>query len=1179
MRGWKNRRASKHRGKLSHCHPRTFAEPLENRVMLTGVTLIAHGFGSDASGWVSAMGDAIVERAATSIDFIRYTLTVTDPGHDGGELDVAASSPQGPALNSTSAANPEIMLLLDWSDVAGGLPLGGYHRSTVDVAAAVAAKLVTPNFLDGLVGHEIVSLPMHLIGHSRGGSLVNELARDLGKLGVWVDHLSTLDPHPVKGISQGDVTNWGDAAMGAPQNVQFADNYWRSDADPLDFDGESVAGAHNLNLSESVLGSFSGYATEHSDVHLWYHGTIDTRSVARDDGNAVPLDWYEDAMGPRQKVGYQFSRIRGGARPADGIGIAYGGSAQRDNVMVGSPASAWPSIGQVDAPFESSGAMTIGTTLDLDYRYQLAGGSGATVACFADTDRNPFDGNEIQLGSTQSLSVTGSNVSYRLLSRPTSSVIPGLKYLFLRVIANGHTRYDYLPAPLTFANPQVPAPPSNSGFDRVRTLPASGFDVQTFTLGPNEHYIIRVADDDPDQSSLFASVQLFSPTGASLTGVGLGWGSWSREASSGSGGTFRLVLSNLINYSLDYRALLVRAPGAQSADTDGDGGFLKSGQTRTGTSPTIDVDVYRFTVSTPKTVVFWSGSTSLAHGAPHLSVFGPSGTSTGVSASTSSFFASVPGTYYMLVDYAHADTSDSRPYSVGFQFLPDALSASADGDRGTLSPGETRTLNLSAEEIAVYTFAARQNDVFTVVATGTFVYLDVFGPNGVSLSPTDFGLFGQADITATAYQSGIYYVVLRRDQFAASPFYTVSLSGTLNALPPPTIDYISEDTGANSSDWVTSDNRLLVRGSAAPLSTVTLFMQDDLVLGTSWAGSDGHWVFDYGAVPLPDGIAVIGATSFDAGTNTASVPSGVRTVTVDTASPAVNAVDVTSGAGAIAMTFSETGPLTIASDLITLTNLSTNAAVAMISQYAPSTGRLTFTYPAALAQGRYQLRLPSQAVKDLAGNLLAAPFIYDFVFVGQGQGLSLPPGTIGGTVLVDDLVLDDGGTLDLNDNDLVVNNGDFSTLQSLVFSGYSSGPDSTKTGIISTKGQHADGLTILALFKNSLAGFSDWPPGSGNSIATGAIVGKYTIMGDTNMDGQVTPQDYTAIDSTFGATGLDLGISWFYGDTNFDGNVTRQDYTAIDSTLGMTLGQLPNSFAAQGLIADKDRAAQLLIDG
>jgi autotransporter-associated beta strand protein len=165
-------------------------------------------------------------------------------------------------------------------------------------------------------------------------------------------------------------------------------------------------------------------------------------------------------------------------------------------------------------------------------------------------------------------------------------------------------------------------------------------------------------------------------------------------------------------------------------------------------------------------------------------------------------------------------------------------------------------------------------------------------------------------------------------------------------------------------------------------------------------------------------------------------------------------------------------------------------------------------------------------------------------------------------LMLGSLTLSPSAKLDLNDNDLVVNTANFSTLQSLVLAGYSASPDNSKTGITSTTSQttHA-GTTILALFDNALAGFTEYPPGSGNSIATGAIAGKYTYIGDTNLDGQVTRQDYTAVDANL-RTSIDPRIAWFYGDTNFDGNITPQDYTAIDSALGLGEG---NPLAASGL--------------
>jgi fibronectin-binding autotransporter adhesin len=161
--------------------------------------------------------------------------------------------------------------------------------------------------------------------------------------------------------------------------------------------------------------------------------------------------------------------------------------------------------------------------------------------------------------------------------------------------------------------------------------------------------------------------------------------------------------------------------------------------------------------------------------------------------------------------------------------------------------------------------------------------------------------------------------------------------------------------------------------------------------------------------------------------------------------------------------------------------------------------------------------------------------------------------------------------LDLNDNDLVVNNGNFSAIQNLVFTGYSATPNTTKTGIISTVGQNTGGAAILALFDNALVGMGDYPFGSGETISAGAIVGKYTYIGDTNMDGQVTPQDYTATDSNLG-TSAPLGISWFYGDTNFDGNIDPTDYAGIDGALGLGQGNP----LAMHVMADFDELSRVV---
>ncbi len=171
-------------------------------------------------------------------------------------------------------------------------------------------------------------------------------------------------------------------------------------------------------------------------------------------------------------------------------------------------------------------------------------------------------------------------------------------------------------------------------------------------------------------------------------------------------------------------------------------------------------------------------------------------------------------------------------------------------------------------------------------------------------------------------------------------------------------------------------------------------------------------------------------------------------------------------------------------------------------------------------------------------------------------------GGASGTVMVNSLSVGASGSLDLKDNDLVVDSGSFTSVQSLVYSGYRASSDPTATGIVSTTSQNLVGVTILALFDNSLVGTGDWPPGSGNTVAANAVIGKYTYFGDVNMDGMVTGDDLAIIDANLNTT-PNPGIAWLSGDANLDGSVTGDDKAVIDANLGLGAGNplAPNAVA------------------
>jgi hypothetical protein len=362
----------------------------------------------------------------------------------------------------------------------------------------------------------------------------------------------------------------------------------------------------------------------------------------------------------------------------------------------------------------------------------------------------------------------------------------------------------------------------------------------------------------------------------------------------------------------------------------------------------------------------------------------------------------------------------------------------------------------------------------------------------------------------------------------------VNLDGAVNAL-----DSTILTTNMNQGDRSWKQGDLTGDGLTNAADTDVFNANNGQVTGSRWTGgantlnwgTRGNWQTNV----VPSGIGVA-AYLASVTTNTTSA----RTLTLNSA--------ITLGS----VTFDNTGPYTLGGTS-TLKLQNTNTAPARVY----------------VIQGSHKIDVPitlsSNTIVDVAqdatlriGKALSVATLRSLTQTGAGAVVYESSLTIlsGGRVTVSagnhtarmgSLSIQSTGVLDLNDSDLVVQSGSFTALQSLVFQGYGN----TNAGITSST---ATGTQILALFDNALVGFSDYPVGSGNSIAAGAIAGKYTYIGDTNMDGQVTPQDYTAVDANLGSSAVNSGIAWFYGDTNFDGNITPQDYTGVDSALGLGQG-------------------------
>ena len=361
-----------------------------------GVTVITHGYAGNVDGWVNGMAAQIPNyHFFPGASSTTYKLSILFNGVSYSYQWARLRGASPPAADSG-----EIIVELDWSDEAGGVSANS-DESTYDVAIAASTVLLMTNGIPELGGHALTEFPIHLIGHSRGGSLVNEMSRVLGTQGVWVDHLTTLDPHPFNNDGNSDLFFPTDAtAYSTYPTVLYRANYWQdfSDFDP---NGEQVFGAYNRHLT-SLSG---GYGSPHSNVHLWYHGTVDERNPADDTEAQITTTefnaWYVPNESYGFNAGFLWGLIGGGDRTStnrpvsggyairDGLNQAWdfgaGSSANRNSLT--SNNGSWPDVIKFD--FFGTNSVALGNSVSNMYYFQFGHRQRQCDGRFISIRRNP----------------------------------------------------------------------------------------------------------------------------------------------------------------------------------------------------------------------------------------------------------------------------------------------------------------------------------------------------------------------------------------------------------------------------------------------------------------------------------------------------------------------------------------------------------------------------------------------------------------------------------------------------------------------------------------------------------------------------------------------------------------------------------------------------------------------
>ena len=431
-----------------------------------GLTIITHGLNSDTNDWVQEMGLSIFNKIDNNDKVTVKIMTIT-----ANKQDIILNDPyymgdifKEPTSSVSSAKN--LILLLDWGDNASIFdPTSDFGDTEHVIAKMAVEKILTTDY------KKFVAMPIHIIGHSRGGSVASFIAKEFSARGVTIDQLTMLDPHPMNHVA--DLDSEAPNIFG---NVLYTDTYYQNSG------GNGIIGYCQKDYSDcnnitSFLQLNSGYIandrTMHSKVHAYYFTTIlDNRQ------NLNQYNYYKDHASfrwflteeDRKNMGFSKTRHKHGVlnRLLDGLNNDYYsylglpennniGKRNNDDIMIDLSQPIYPNV-----IFESN---LLGNIIDIvnkedktvevnvitDTYPKEYSDSLYKVQLYLDNNKNPFDGFERILKTsyvpktiTTYLNITN-KIKFNIPKSDIENLTSGSYYICVAITntKNNLSRYDY----------------------------------------------------------------------------------------------------------------------------------------------------------------------------------------------------------------------------------------------------------------------------------------------------------------------------------------------------------------------------------------------------------------------------------------------------------------------------------------------------------------------------------------------------------------------------------------------------------------------------------------------------------------------------------------------------------------------------------------------------------------